>query len=128
MAQNKNNKAYWIVGGIAGATILYLLWRKFIKKDENKILRDELDKIRFAFSDKHSCIIFVLCFSEDGCARIIKLKSLRLLAQYCAKDVNSKKELRKPSGAKSMVIFLDFFLFFNFMVFLYLLEPITLIL
>jgi OOP family OmpA-OmpF porin len=50
MAQNKNNKVYWIVGGIAGATILYLLWRKFIKKDETKVLKDAFENLNFEFA------------------------------------------------------------------------------
>jgi OOP family OmpA-OmpF porin len=50
MAQNKNNKAYWIVGGIAGATILYLLWRKFIRKDEKQVLKDAFENLNFEFA------------------------------------------------------------------------------
>ena len=51
MAQNKNNKVYWIVGGIAGATILYLLWRKFKKKDEKKVLKDAFENLNFEFAE-----------------------------------------------------------------------------
>lgn len=47
MADNK--KTYTIIGVIAGLGLLYLLWKKFGKKDEKKVLKDAFDNLNFEF-------------------------------------------------------------------------------